>query len=208
MTGVKSANCNTNKHQGLENATVEFQHGHAFPSFFIERGRYSQHVYQPQVNHRSLEYSNFHSTMVDDMGVETIPLLESMVSDEPQYDFSTGSNVHVVFYQMNEGLPGSTGRPIMTQNLIEVHMDQDNHFLEHGSIANRFAGDVTLYGLKRAYEFFNLDWSCDESCEVLHKDMVSFMSLFKDVDLRSFQSFQETVLDKFSLNNVFVLDKS
>jgi len=194
-------------HDGMQTARVNLPKGHAFLSMFIERGRYSQHVYQPQINHRSLEYNNYHSTMIDDNNQETIPLIESMTSTDLKLNFSSANDVNLVFYQMDEGSPeADTGRPIKTQNIMQVDLDDKTQILEYGTIDNRYAKDVNDAGLRRAFDFFNVKWNKTPGGHVETEDLVSFVDLLSTCDLSSVKAFQETVLDRFMLNELFVID--
>ena len=52
--------CDVVEKENRKTSKLQFKHGPSYLTAFVERGRYSNHTYQPNVNHRHLDMNCFH----------------------------------------------------------------------------------------------------------------------------------------------------
>ena len=67
-------------------------------TFFAERGLVGGHVYQPNVNHRMMNFENLSASRVSDNNVVVMPMLRSMIFNKGKSSFSTNSSMQLSPY--------------------------------------------------------------------------------------------------------------
>lgn len=193
--------------------------GGAFPILLllIETGSASNHMCQPEVNHR-----DFQMELMKSCHNGHDPMLVSLVHDSEH--FSRGTPITSCFYSMTTATP-SANPSEMVRSCCEITVirgDNTDDQLGRGIIV-RDTPDPTkdeteikvLAGRLcngadwiRLLEIFNCTW-CDEKGEPIDangppdptlRDYVAFVSLFRECNLRTKAGFKE-FLSRFHLEN-------
>jgi hypothetical protein len=83
----------------LDRCTVTVNHFAAL-TFFAERGAVGGHVYQPNVNHRIMNFENLGSKRTGEDDVVVTPLLRSMINNEGKSSFSGNTTIRLFPYEI------------------------------------------------------------------------------------------------------------
>ena len=205
--------CDVIEKEDKKTSELQFKYGPSLLTAFVERGRYSNHTYQPMVNHRHLDMNCFHYPFMDEQNRQIQPLLKSLISPDDKHDFSSGDKMSVAFYEVKdtskmsrEQIMRSGFQPIMTQTAMEVNDDT----FGIGRIKDRAAGMVTIDGMARCLQFFNYEWGAgasvsSASVQVMHEHFVTFMKLLAEVDLSTHETMKTTLIEQFHLGHCFTV---
>ena len=197
--------------ENRKTSELQFKYGPSLLSCFIERGRYSNHTYQPNVNHRHLDMTNFHFPFLDNNNRTIQPLMTSLLTPDEKHDFSSGDKMSVAFYELND-TKGMSPKQIteagLTPVVTQTAMDVNDDTFAIGKLKDRAAGLVTVAGMQRCLQFFNYKQEESASPEVLHEDFVTLMKMLAEVDLSTHETMQETLIEKFDLSYYFTVQKN
>jgi hypothetical protein len=68
-------------------------------TMFAEHGLYLGHVYQPEVNHRQMNFTSFYKNTAKPGG-NIPPMIDSMLNPTPHKSFSMGNLMSFYFYEV------------------------------------------------------------------------------------------------------------
>ena len=205
------------------NSDLSIMFVHTVPgvvSLFSERGLYSNHIYQPDVNHRELKFDHMNGYFIDSEGKQREPIMKSALwaeTDAEKFDMAT--QIGIYLYEV-----------VDTAGLSEEEKDTDSVqygcMRSHGQlrpedasvscfsyIDNRTTRPLTVGGLKRCLRVFGLEfqdtksvYSTDDSFVGLH-DIVAFFKLFAGHNMNTVPAFME-FLDGFRMGSLYRYDDS
>jgi hypothetical protein len=122
--------CDVVEKENRKTSELQFKYGPSLLTCFIERGRYSNHTYQPNVNHRHVDMSNFHYPFYDTNNRIQQSLMTSLLTPDEKHDFSSGDKMSVAFYELNDTkgmsskeIMGAGMTPILTQTAMDCGWD-------------------------------------------------------------------------------------
>lgn len=185
-------------------------------SMFGERGIFSGHPYQPEVNHRSMNFASLHEhTFNEDLQQSDPPLIHSMVAPTPKMDFSNGAQIGFFFYEIAEGPAVDPCSYLKSQDSMSINFpDCVPVFCGSGRLINRFAKFPSFEGFTRALWFFGYEWheknSNGERIKVDEKnkrdpkleELYLFASLFRRYNMKDDEDVMSIIQD-FSLEALF-----
>jgi hypothetical protein len=192
-------------------------------AMFLERGKYSGHPYQPDVNHRIVNYNTYHNkTSMNDDGNAQEPLFRSMVLPHANTGFSNGDLIAIHFYEIKTGQPPatSTSQHLLSGSSFSIPFPEKETFTGGGEIKNRYADVVSNQGLKRALLFFGYRWMKEKKGKkgkitwlpagddepVTLETLVHFATLFNDRIMTEFEF--KCMISKYGLKKIFQYDPS
>ena len=197
---------------------LQFQAVGVFITLFEERGIYSNHVYQPEVNHREIVFDHFNFPYRDEEGKNMPPLMKSTLwpeSDKEQFDFLTAIGLY--FCETIDSTDYDEAQ-LADDNLLyglfrshgQLRLDGEEHS-RFAYIRNRYSKPMTVRTLKRTLLVFGYKWSDPNNCYddddsiVQLRDISAFFNLFADYNLGDAESFQKFLVD-FNMGSVYNYD--
>ena len=193
-------------------------------SMFVERGRLSGHPYQPDVNHRFINFETFYNQNINEEGVIQPPLVESLVTPTPKTDFSNNDKIGLHFYEIEEGTSTEYSRQLLSGNTYSVNFPENENFSGSGSIKNRMASKVTNAGFKRVLKLFGYKWmqkqkpkktnnkKKNQAQEVPDEEPVTLEVLLEFANLMNVPMTSNedicNMVKQFNLENIFQVDEA
>lgn len=184
----------------------------AFASFFVERGMGSGKVYQPPVNHRSMNLNVVTKTHGE--GNLTRSLLDSHANPRADERFHRNEKVTLYPYAIRDKVVGKGDVPVKGLHDVKLNKGDcpDANLVKDlfciPSALDRVAGDLTKRDLKRVMDVLNVtfDGSDYESREQLDtvapmKDVVHFLQHFASIKLRTKEDIRSFMND-YSLTDI------
>jgi hypothetical protein len=124
-------------------------------TLFAERGRYSGHVYQPNVNHRTMDFNSFHDTRPTADGGVGKPLIHSMLYPTESNSFSMGNKMSFYFYEVEQA--EHPAFPILSPSGLSIDHGEERFFqtcrIKNTNAKNlsneTFENTLAIFSLKR-----------------------------------------------------------
>ena len=179
----------------------------------VERGRYSCQPYQPDVNHRPVNYNTFHKMTYDEKKAPQTPLIESMVKPDSTTSFSNGDFIGIHFYEIVNGSAPNPEQRLQSGNTLLVPFEEESDFVGMEFIKDRYSQPVSNRCLKQFLRFFNLKWTkkngekeMDDEEPVSLEVLAALAKTFGDIDMTTHDD-MEKFIKKFKLEPIFHVDR-
>lgn len=150
----------------------------AFATAFLERGAVTKQIYQPDVNHRQINFDSYYQDGATVEGKHSGSLIESMVFPCETSSFSGGNLMSLVCYDVAE-TDSEVFLPLRSPTSLTGLVDENGacfhgagtiDFLDSKELTLKtFERLLLLFGLKRCSKFSDM-------CEVHAEEIASFFS--------------------------------
>lgn len=192
--------------------------GCSMMAMLVEMGSQSGQPYQPDVNHRGINYSSFHTAQKgnEEVGKSQKPLFESMVRPTPDLDFSNGDAIGIHMYEVKEGnlSEAAPSQILAAGNAYSIDFPDKTNFNGSGYIKGKYATRLSAEGVLRLLHFFGYRWMIKKGGKTINPTkavvtlevMWELLSLF-DRRLATQEDFEQMIAD-FNLENMFRYDAS
>ena len=185
----------------------------ATATMFCERGIFSEHLYQPSVNHRQLNLGSYVTSTPVHNESDIPPLLNSMIYPTPSATFSGAFPMRLFGYEVVEAegerdlisaSPMTYRGKTVTGPPPSKVLDKDGKiFLENGYAKDSQANFLTVEGFERTLRVFNLNRNVlyEASPTVHAHELASFLVELGRVPMGTIDGLNEFVkafkLDRF-----------
>jgi hypothetical protein len=161
-------------------------------TMFAERGLYSGHVYQPEVNHRQMNFTSFYKNTAKPGG-NIPPMIDSMLNPTPHNSFSMGNLMSFYFYEVEAATDENVER-LTTPAAICVHKNTRLN----GCVRGYRYRPVTRQGWNRTLMLFGFQVkeSISESDHVSVHEIGSFLEMLGSYDLRKNSGLKKLIKER------------